>query len=128
MAAGASREEAEKNVYEAIEMYIKGLLEDKLPIPESKSFAEYIAVAEKSGMEQTASVPCIFPPQNVPPIFQQSRPCLGFAGHTPISLAFIPLTSLPHFLNSQQFFAAIINYLLNSHIYLLCCEKNVNQH
>ncbi len=54
VATGATREEAEKNMYEAIEMHIKGLLEDKLPIPESKSFAEYVAVAEKSGMELTA--------------------------------------------------------------------------
>ncbi|KCZ70732.1 hypothetical protein ANME2D_02756 [Candidatus Methanoperedens nitroreducens] len=54
VATGATREEAEKNMYEAIEMHIKGLLEDKLPIPESKSFAEYVAVAEKSNMEQTA--------------------------------------------------------------------------
>ena len=28
--------------------------EDKLPIPESKSFAEYVVVAEKPSMEQTA--------------------------------------------------------------------------
>ncbi len=54
VATGATREEAEKNMYEAIEMHIHGLIEDKLPIPESKSFAEYIAVAEKSSMEQTA--------------------------------------------------------------------------
>ncbi len=54
VATGATREEAENNMYEAIEMHIQGLLEDKLPIPESKSFAEYIAVAEKSNMEQTA--------------------------------------------------------------------------
>ena len=47
VATGATREEAEKNIYEAIEMHIHGLLEDKLPIPESKSFAEYISVAEK---------------------------------------------------------------------------------
>jgi predicted RNase H-like HicB family nuclease len=54
VATGATCKEAEKNMYEAIEMHIQGLLEDKLPIPESKSFAEYIAVAEKSSMEQTA--------------------------------------------------------------------------
>ena len=54
VATGATREEAEKNMYEAIEMHIHGLMEDKLPIPESKSFAEYVAVAEKSSMEQTA--------------------------------------------------------------------------
>jgi len=52
VATGATREEAEKNMYEAIEMHIQGLLEDKLAIPESKSFAEYIAIAEKSIMGQ----------------------------------------------------------------------------
>jgi predicted RNase H-like HicB family nuclease len=52
VATGATREESEKNMYEAIEMHIEGLLEDKLPIPESKSFAEYVAVAEKSCIEQ----------------------------------------------------------------------------
>ncbi|MBU3967441.1 MAG: type II toxin-antitoxin system HicB family antitoxin [Euryarchaeota archaeon] len=53
VATGATREEAEDNMYEAIEMHIEGLLDDKLPIPESKSFAEYVAVAEKSCIEQT---------------------------------------------------------------------------
>ena len=53
VATGATREEAEKNMYEAIEMHIEGLLDDKLPIPESKSFAEYVAVAEKSCIGQT---------------------------------------------------------------------------
>jgi predicted RNase H-like HicB family nuclease len=53
VATGATSEEAEKNMYEAIEMHIEGLLENKLPIPESKSFAEYVAVAEKSCIEQT---------------------------------------------------------------------------
>jgi predicted RNase H-like HicB family nuclease len=48
VATGATREKAENNMYEAIEMHIQGLLEDKLPIPESKSFAEYVTVAEKS--------------------------------------------------------------------------------
>ena len=44
VAAGSTREEAEKSMYEAIEMHIQGLQEDHLPIPESTSFAEYIAV------------------------------------------------------------------------------------
>lgn len=43
-ATGATREEAEKNMHGAIEMHIKGMIEDHLPIPESHSFAEYIAV------------------------------------------------------------------------------------
>jgi len=47
VATGSTREEVEKNIYEAIEMHVQGLLEDNLPIPESKSFAEYVAIAEK---------------------------------------------------------------------------------
>jgi predicted RNase H-like HicB family nuclease len=37
-------------MYDAIEMHIQGLLEDNLSIPESNSFAEYVAVNEKSGV------------------------------------------------------------------------------
>ena len=44
IATGATREETEWNMHEAIEMHVCGLLEDGLPIPESHSFAEYIAV------------------------------------------------------------------------------------
>jgi predicted RNase H-like HicB family nuclease len=47
IATGSTRAEAEKNIYEAIEMHVQGLLDDKLPIPESESFAEYVAIAEK---------------------------------------------------------------------------------
>ena len=45
VATGSTQEETEKNMHEAIEMHIKGLVEDGLPIPKSESFAEYIAVA-----------------------------------------------------------------------------------
>ena len=44
VATGGSREEAERNMHEAIELHLQGLREDNLPIPESQSFAEYIAV------------------------------------------------------------------------------------
>lgn len=44
VATGSTREEVEKNIHEAIEMHIHGLLEDNLPIPESYSFAEYVIV------------------------------------------------------------------------------------
>ncbi len=44
VATGATREETERNMYEAIELHVRGLLEDKLPVPESDSFAEYVAV------------------------------------------------------------------------------------
>jgi len=44
VATGATREETEQNMREAIEMHVRGLQEDGLPIPESNSFAEYVAV------------------------------------------------------------------------------------
>jgi len=46
IATGATREEAEQNMHEAIELHVCGLIEDNLPIPESTSFAEYFAVSE----------------------------------------------------------------------------------
>jgi predicted RNase H-like HicB family nuclease len=45
IATGETREEAEQNMYEAIQMHIQGLQEDNIPIPKSYSFAEYIAVS-----------------------------------------------------------------------------------
>jgi predicted RNase H-like HicB family nuclease len=47
IATGATREETERNMHEAIEMHVHGLLEDGLPVPESSSFAEYVAVETK---------------------------------------------------------------------------------
>ena len=44
VATGSNREEAEQNMHEAIELHVKGLAEDKLAIPKSDSFAEYVAV------------------------------------------------------------------------------------
>jgi predicted RNase H-like HicB family nuclease len=44
VATGATREQAERNMHEAIELHVKGLLEDNLPVPDSNSFAEYVAV------------------------------------------------------------------------------------
>ena len=44
VATGETREEAEQDMYEAIEMHVQGLLEDSLPVPESQSFAEYITI------------------------------------------------------------------------------------
>ncbi|HKV43831.1 MAG TPA: hypothetical protein VJT32_04035 [bacterium] len=39
-----TREEVERNIYEAIQMHVRGLREDNLPIPKAESIAEYIAV------------------------------------------------------------------------------------
>lgn len=44
VATGVTREEVERNMHEAIQLHVRGLIEDDLPIPESESFAEYIAV------------------------------------------------------------------------------------
>ncbi|HBI25012.1 MAG TPA: hypothetical protein DDX84_12630 [Nitrospiraceae bacterium] len=44
IATGATREETEQNIHEAIELHVNGLLEDNLPVPESTSFAEYVAI------------------------------------------------------------------------------------
>lgn len=44
VATGTTREEAEQNMHEAIELHLQGLKEDGLSIPQSTSFAEYVAV------------------------------------------------------------------------------------
>lgn len=44
VATGRTRDDAARNMHEAIEMHVRGLLEDELPVPESTSFAEYIAI------------------------------------------------------------------------------------
>ena len=44
VATGNTREETERNMYEAIEMHIEGMKEDNLPIPESSSVAEYVVI------------------------------------------------------------------------------------
>lgn len=44
IATGSTREDAEMNMHEAIQLHIKGMIEDNIPIPKSQSFAEYVAV------------------------------------------------------------------------------------
>jgi len=44
VATGTTREEAERNMHEAIELHVRGLQEDNLPIPESHSSAEYVVI------------------------------------------------------------------------------------
>ena len=44
VATGETREEVEANMYEALQMHVKGLKEDGLSIPDSESFAEYVLV------------------------------------------------------------------------------------
>jgi len=45
VATGKTREETERNMHEAIQLHVRGLQEDNLPIPESHSSAEYVAVS-----------------------------------------------------------------------------------
>ena len=44
VATGKTREETERNMHEAVQMHLQGMIEDKMPIPENVTFAEYIAV------------------------------------------------------------------------------------
>jgi predicted RNase H-like HicB family nuclease len=44
VATGSTREEAEERMHEAIELHVKGLVEDGLPVPKSHSSAAYVAV------------------------------------------------------------------------------------
>ena len=45
VATGKTRELATQNMYEAIELHVQGLREDKLPVPKSHSYAEFFAVS-----------------------------------------------------------------------------------
>lgn len=44
VATGKSRAAAERNMKKAIEMHIRGLKRDNQPLPEPRSFAEYVSV------------------------------------------------------------------------------------
>ena len=44
IATGSTMEEVERNIHEAIQLHVRGLIEDGEPVPESQSFAEYIAI------------------------------------------------------------------------------------
>lgn len=44
VATGKSIEQVKRNMHGAIEMHLQGLREDKLPIPEPSSSADYVSV------------------------------------------------------------------------------------
>ena len=44
VATGKTVKDAEKNMYEAVELHVRGLLEDEQPIPKPMAVAEYVAV------------------------------------------------------------------------------------
>jgi len=45
VATGKTRRQATTRMHQAIEMHIRGLTEDGLPLPRSHSFAEFMAVS-----------------------------------------------------------------------------------
>ncbi|OGO39060.1 MAG: hypothetical protein A2Z03_06335 [Chloroflexi bacterium RBG_16_56_8] len=45
VATGKTSEEAKRNMRQAIEMHLRGLAEDGLPIPEPQASSEYITIA-----------------------------------------------------------------------------------
>ncbi len=47
VATGETYEEAEQNMYEAVEMHIDGFVEDGIPVPEPTSTAEFVVLREK---------------------------------------------------------------------------------
>jgi len=46
VATGKTREEAERNMHEAVEVHVQGIIEDGLPVPEGEASAEFIAIPE----------------------------------------------------------------------------------
>jgi predicted RNase H-like HicB family nuclease len=44
IATGKTKDQAVKNMHEAIELHIQGLRGDHLPIPKAHAIAEYIAI------------------------------------------------------------------------------------
>ncbi len=44
VATGKTREQVTRNMHAAIELHVRGLLEDKVAVPKSHASAEYIAV------------------------------------------------------------------------------------
>lgn len=47
VATGKTRQDAERNMRDAMLMHVEGLIEDGKPIPELDSFAEYIALPSR---------------------------------------------------------------------------------
>jgi len=45
VATGRTREQAARNMLQAIELHVRGLLEDNLPVPKSRSSAEHVVIS-----------------------------------------------------------------------------------
>ncbi|KAB3545313.1 MAG: type II toxin-antitoxin system HicB family antitoxin [ANME-2 cluster archaeon] len=46
VATGSTHEEVEQNMYDAIVLHVKGLIEDDAPVPASQAFSEYLVIGE----------------------------------------------------------------------------------
>ena len=44
IATGKTQKQVEKNIFEAIQLHLEGLREEKLPLPEPYSTAEFLAI------------------------------------------------------------------------------------
>lgn len=44
VATSSTREETEQNMYEAIVIYVKGLIEDDVPVPVPQAVSEYLVI------------------------------------------------------------------------------------
>ncbi len=44
VATGKTRDQVTRNMHEAIKLHVRGLREDKLPVPKSRSYAEYVGI------------------------------------------------------------------------------------
>lgn len=44
VAMGKTRDQVARNVHEAIDQHLRGLLEDKLPVPPSRCFVEFVVI------------------------------------------------------------------------------------
>ena len=46
VATGKTRDQAARNMHGAVDLHVRGLLEDELPVPQSRSFAEHVAILD----------------------------------------------------------------------------------
>lgn len=44
VATGKTRQQVARNLHGAVEMHVRAMVEDKVTIPKSRSFAEYVAI------------------------------------------------------------------------------------
>jgi predicted RNase H-like HicB family nuclease len=48
IATGKSRAEVAQNMHEAIDMHVRGMVEDGIPVPKPHATAEYVAVFQEA--------------------------------------------------------------------------------